>query len=141
MSKLALVLIALALAGPAAAQQADRYSTDCVMKSWAGFLHPREQSPTQRECIDLGEGRAILAYGMGELNGDYTKLSVFLLDDGQCFRKAVSAGPYAMTNALTGGPQLFHIDLYEEGLHATLSMSHERPVHGTARALALTQLQ
>ncbi len=116
------------------------YETECVMKSWAAYLHPYEQTIQLKEVLPHPEGE-VLAYVLSPVTGEYAKAYIFLLDDGTCFREVVSIGSYAMTAMMHDGPgQLFHADHYQESVHSTLDFFEGKPSYETAKALAIRVL-
>lgn len=138
---LPLIVLAFALSGAAnAGDNALSYETDCVMKTWGQFLAPYEQTPQLRETIDIGGGKTIAAYDMGPLQGRFAKQYVFFLDDGQCFRKAVSFGSYMLTGMIRE-PRMYHVDLYTEDMQGLLDVSSKPTSFRTARKKALDVLK
>ncbi len=119
----------------------------CVMDSWGAYLDSGTQEYETVELIDTENGD-ILALKFGEITGDYGKVFLFLLDNGDCFTRAVSFGSYEATNAYaveTGGAgpdgRLYHGDLYDPGSHTTLGFFKTRPTYEIARKVAVTALK
>ncbi len=119
----------------------------CVMDSWGAYLSPDPQEPTSIEKIETENG-TILAFKFDAIAGDYGKVFLFLLDNGDCFTRAVSFGSYEATNTYaveTGGAgpdgRLYHGDLYEPESHKTLGFFKARPTYEMARKIALTALK
>ena len=120
---------------------------ECVMGQWETYLDPGPQEFDTVETIDTEEG-TIISFKFGEIAGDYGKVFLFLLDDGECFTRAVSFGSYEATNAYAveagdAGPdgRLYHGDLYDPESHKTLSFFKTRPTYETARMVALIALK
>lgn len=126
---------------PAVAQSGDRYATDCAMATWSGFLSPGPQSPIFVESIDTSGG-TIKVFRFAELAGEYGKLFVFLLDDGTCYQKVFSVGSYEFTARMKpDGPRLYHADLYQRGVHATMGFFDGPPDYREMREMALESLK
>ncbi len=119
----------------------------CVMDSWGAYLSAEPQEPTSIEHIETENG-TIFAFKFDAIAGDYGKVFLFLLDNGECFTRAVSFGSYEATNAYSveagdTGPdgRLYHGDLYEPQSHTTLGFFKTRPTYEMARKIALGALK
>jgi len=119
----------------------------CGMNSWGAYLSPDPQEPTSIEEIETENG-TILAFKFDAIAGGYGKVFLFLLDNGECFTRAVSFGSYGATNAYaveTGGAgpdgRLYHGDMYDPGSHTPLGFFKTRPSYDMARKIALGALK
>lgn len=112
---------------------------ECPPLGWDVFLDPGPQDYDVVEHVALPEGRRMIGVTFGPMAGAFAKLHLFLQLDGHCIAKALSAGQYSATKDL--GNELFHIDLYEPGRHATLGFVEQAPSYETLRAQALEIFQ
>ena len=113
----------------------------CVMEQWETYLDPDPQEFDTVETIDTEDG-TIISFKFGEIAGDYGKVFLFLLDDGECFTRAVSFGSYEATNAYAveagdAGPdgRLYHGDLYNH--KATRHWAFSKPAPHTKQPARL----
>lgn len=116
----------------------------CEPFGWAQFTDPGPQTYEKVETVTLENGDEIRMFRFGEPAGDYAKIYIFIRFHHDCVLKAVSLGSYAATNAFsaeTGGGPVFHLDLYDGEMHATLGMFDAPPPYEEARAEALKALE
>jgi hypothetical protein len=119
----------------------------CVMDSWGAYLNAGPQEYETVELINTENGD-ILALKFGDITGDYGKVFLFLLDNGDCFTRAVSFGSYEATNAYAveagdTGPdgRLYHGDMYAPDSHKTLGFFKTPPTYELAREVAIATLK
>ena len=93
----------------------------CTPLGWGRFISPGPQDYEVVERIDLGEERLVIGVRFGAPTGNYAKLALFMLVEGECDLAVISQGSYALTN-MAGEEPVFHLDLYEPDSHSTLEM-------------------
>ncbi|MHA1528121.1 MAG: hypothetical protein ACTSVG_03805 [Alphaproteobacteria bacterium] len=142
--KVFLAAAAIALAGPAAAQ--DR-PEGCLIEIWPDFFSPGPQQHQLREKLVTDAGD-IYAIEFGPLAGEYAKLYLFFLDHGGCERKALIVGSFnyrtemARQNGEIGSEaRRYHIDLFDPEQHTTLEFRTQAPRYEEMREMALNLLR
>jgi len=142
--KVFLAAAAIALAGPAAAQERPE---GCLIEIWPDFFSPGPQEHRLREKLVTDAGD-IYAIEFGPPAGEYAKLYLFFLEIGGCERKALIVGAFNYITEIARengeiGPQerRYHLDLFDPDEHITLAFRTDVPRYEEMREMALELLR
>ena len=139
--KLTLLLIvaavALTMPGPLRAQE-------CPAFRWERFISAGPQDAKVYKEHQSALGKRVTEVHFGALEGRYAKVYLFAEYDGDCLRRVVSAGSYALTALLSDADdeakRLHHFDLYTVTMHATLGFEEGTPDLDAFRKMAFDVL-
>jgi len=142
--KIFLAAAAIAMVGPAAAQERP---DGCLIEIWPDFFSPGPQEHRLREKLVTDAGD-IYAIDFGPLAGEYPKLYLFFLDHGGCERKALIVGSFNYHTEMAResgeiGPEArrYHLDLFDPDKHTTLEFRTQAPRYEEMREMALNLLR